>query len=322
MKVLRLALKKLQLDGSRSIAKDVHAHDCRGIYAYRFTDGSWYVGKSVDVRKRHQEHLHEYRHLKPALVMESMYFAPVRSNDPRVLDKAETHAISWFTKKGYRIRNISKTEQPGGTDPIFIEFDGKFGIEIPWERGKRPKGTGMGKLVVDGAMSAAKMHKFRDLAALPLYGELRRLTCHYIFETIPAPSDTVCRLWIATAMPDRGSGGPISCISCGNLEVLTCFLSEDEHDVFGYLNMKDPRDGSKPWRCRGLRRWNFRSIKYRAANHVVSASFRSLSGLEQLLSSEVVLNWCYRLNAELMRRGSCMYTRFANGYFIEDLLFS
>ena len=62
MKVGKLSFKMLEIDGKASIATDLCDGDVRGIYAYEFTDGTWYVGKSTDVRTRHVQHMHEYRH--------------------------------------------------------------------------------------------------------------------------------------------------------------------------------------------------------------------------------------------------------------------
>lgn len=43
-----------------------------GVYAYEFTDGMWYIGKSVDVCTRHVQHMHEYRHEDPPRVPKRM----------------------------------------------------------------------------------------------------------------------------------------------------------------------------------------------------------------------------------------------------------
>ncbi len=62
MQVDRLKFQRIDVS-ARSAAVGELAPDCRkGIYFYLFDDGSAYVGKSIDMVKRHAQHLHEYRH--------------------------------------------------------------------------------------------------------------------------------------------------------------------------------------------------------------------------------------------------------------------
>ncbi|MGI6231109.1 MAG: hypothetical protein ACOYJL_09465 [Tractidigestivibacter sp.] len=48
------------------------------------------------------------------------------------------------------------------------------------------------------------------------------------------------------------------------------------------------------------------------ASDVTSVYFGSLEELRRLLYNEYVLNCCYRLNVEMMRKGSTMFSRFNN----------
>lgn len=64
----KLRFKPLEIDGRESISTDLTDEQAFGIYAYEFTDGMWYVGKSIDVRKRHVQHMHDYRHEEPPRV--------------------------------------------------------------------------------------------------------------------------------------------------------------------------------------------------------------------------------------------------------------
>ncbi|WP_433569976.1 hypothetical protein [Tractidigestivibacter sp.] len=51
---------------------------------------------------------------------------------------------------------------------------------------------------------------------------------------------------------------------------------------------------------------------YGVASDVTSVYFGSLEELRRLLYNEYVLNCCYRLNVEMMRKGSTMFSRFNN----------
>lgn len=135
-----MTFRELRLDGGRSIACDLPDDGCRGIYAYELSDGTWYVGKSVDVRARHQQHLHEWRHANPPIEPVRMLFSEVRGSDYE-LDEAETRAIAAFERKGLSLRNLMKTGRPGGAGNLRIEVVGGFGVEVPWERSKRPRAS-------------------------------------------------------------------------------------------------------------------------------------------------------------------------------------
>ena len=99
LKAGKLRFRTLEIDGRASISADLSDDRARGIYAYEFSDGMWYVGKSVDVRARHVQHMHDYRHENPPRFPKTMLWAHVDGDDQQ-LDYAETEAISWFEQKG------------------------------------------------------------------------------------------------------------------------------------------------------------------------------------------------------------------------------
>lgn len=92
LRIHNLRFRTLELDGRASISTDLSDEQASGVYAYEFTDGMWYVGKSVDVRARHVQHMHEYRHEDPPRVPKRMLWAEV-NGDGRQLDYAETLVV-------------------------------------------------------------------------------------------------------------------------------------------------------------------------------------------------------------------------------------
>lgn len=82
----------------------------------------------------------------------------------------------------------------------------------------------------------------------------------------------------------------------------------------GFLNMKGPVGRVRACRRRDV--W-LRDGEYRSAGDVVAAEFGSLPGLGALLAYGAVLDACYRLNAERLRRGSCMYARNSNAFLVD-----
>lgn len=92
---IRLAFRSI--DGSIPSAASLalHADERRGIYLYEFTDGTAYVGRSIDMARRLSDHRHDYRHDPRKPEIRQAQFAPV-SDDVSVaeLDEIETRAIS------------------------------------------------------------------------------------------------------------------------------------------------------------------------------------------------------------------------------------
>lgn len=316
----RFIFRELQLDGERSIAKDLSSESARGIYAYEFTDGTWYVGKSGDVRTRHQQHLHDWRHKASRPIPKRILFARIDGDDLE-LDNVETEAIAAFEKKGYSLRNIMKTGTPGGPDTLEVEVRGGFGVSIPWDRDARPRAA----LPVCNSASENRTPRlkarFKKLASSPYWSDLPPLLARYVSETVPAPDKTACSLWSATCMGTRhtrsGASIPlICCLSFGNIEGLT--ITEDEYGLGGFMNMKSKKMAANvPFQSDGI--W-ISPMNYRSANNVSAATFDSLQELQAILNNRTMLDGAYRLNAEMMRRGSCMYARRSNAYLTNAIL--
>lgn len=304
---------ELKLDGERSIASDIPDNLCRGIYAYEFTDSTWYVGKASDVRKRHAQHLHEYRHETPPLIMSRMLWLPLPGSSDDKLDRVETEAITAFERIGYNLRNLMKTGRPGGTGDMSIEAAGSFGVEVPWERTRRQRAAGTSRASNPKNRTRSMKARFKKLSSTPWWPKLLSLLSTYAHETIPAPDALGCLLWTATAMTKRRGETVLCCLSVGNIETLVVF--EDGPEPLGFLNLKG--SVSRPHMLNGA--W-FREADYRSAEDVTTAHFDSLDVLASLLTDPSVLDACYRLNAEMIRKGSCMYTRFSNAFLVDAIL--
>lgn len=315
----QLHFKELPLEGSRSLYGSVTDATCNGIYAYEFTDGTWYVGLAKDVRKRHAQHLEEYRHKQPPLVMKRMFFAEVPAGNRKLLDQSETEAIAWFeSQEGISLNNIAKTSQPLGTRTAIISIGGTFGIAIPWERTERnahPAAPANLTVYMDDDKSA----RYIKLSTLPLFDEVGELLRTYVEETIPASTASVGILWTATAFPG-GNGKAALRISCGNLETLV--INENGS---GFINFKMSKRNGTYSKLQTLidHRANAFLLDfptYKLSSNLAGVSFASPRQLKKLLAGEDILDACYALNAELMRRGPSMNQAATNGYLCEFLL--
>lgn len=307
-RINQLYFRSLEIDGRESISTDLNEAESFGIYAYEFTDGTWYVGKSIDVRRRHTGHMHEYRHMVPPLVPKRILWAPVIGSDED-LDIAETEAIAWFEKQGYSLRNVLKTGRPKGYLDVEIDLGNGWGVTIPWERSARPSSQQTYSI---SEHSSEMKSKFLKLKSLPKYEEILGLVASYVFETIPAPAETAGKLWVATALPQTGDHDRIICVSCQNAETLV--ICQNKNRIYGFLNLKRSESGKLP------PFWKRRRNHYGTLSNCYSMHFKSISQLKKTLENKIILECCYRANAELMRKGATMYKRFNNPYLVMDIL--
>lgn len=310
LSIRELCFRTLEIDGRASISTDLSDEQARGIYVYEFTDGMWYVGKSEDVRARHVEHMHEYRHENPPRVPKKMLWAEVHG-DEQQLDYAETQAIAWFEQKGYPLLNVMKTGRPRGNTEVLVDTGAGWGVPIPWQRENLPKSTHEFQYEPD----EKKCNRFRKLQKLDGYEELIALLRYYVCETIPAPADTAGTLWVATAFPSTAGGRRLCTISCQNAETLVVVKGDGSSpEPFGFVNVKRPEGGRLPsWH-------NCFVAEYGTLPNAFTLYFESLEEGNRLLHKKRALDACYRANAELMRRGASMYRRFNNSYLVADIL--
>lgn len=303
-----MRFRSLDVRDRASIASDLADEESRGIYAYEFSDGTWYIGKSTDVRIRHVDHLHEWRHKQPPLKPVRMLWASLRCSDQE-LDDAETQAIAYFEDKGCSLRNVMKTGRPRGNSTVAIDTGEGFGIPIPWERAQLPKSRQPYKFEEDNK----KLDKLERLKKACNYEDVVHLLAYYVANTIPAPSDTAGKLWVATAM-SRSTRNRICCLSCQNAETLVLFKIGNERRIGGFINVKRDEDGKLPiW-------WPIKRASYGTLEKAYALYFCSRPELNELLHRRRTLDCCYRANAELMRRGTSMYASNNNPYLVRDIL--
>ena len=334
MNAAELDFKHLTIDGKSSIAGDISDVDARGIYVYKFEDGTCYVGKSEDVRKRYVQHAHEYRHMKGSPKVAEMLFAHISGDNPEVLDRAETDAIAWFGSHGWDLRNIMKTDLPGGAGEMVIGAD-KFGVPVPWDRRDIDHGATVSYKFDD---DEAKRRRFEELERFEIGLEVEKCLGAFVRALIPRPAVGAGILWTVTALPSTARRTRAATLSCQNLEVLVI-----GRDGSGFINGKDVPDEKLEecikhdmapmkragWRFRGntivapngqSARRLARPAEYANADNVFSLEFENLDQLNLLLRDPLTLLWSYRLVAELLRRGPSMYRKFNNPYLAAKVL--
>lgn len=353
----RLDFRRIDVS-ARSAAAGELAPDCRkGIYFYLFDDGSAYVGKSIDMVKRHAQHLHEYRHREDfqGVGIAKAYFASVDEKTSDVeLDELETRAIRRAEADGYSLRNKMKTNLPGGKGDLVFALSEDRMLFLPWNRSARTR-----------ALDPAALHeptrshekRFARLMKLAEHELLIEALSAYVRDTMPEPAHTAGVYWTANAYPGRGANVVPVCITCATLETLTILSNEGQ--LWGFMNLKCP-DGSNlnslyrdlrrvcsrgAMRSNGLRqqamrlgpklpspgrhgvcKWvagyscHFEDADYIAAEDVMRFIFYDLRTLSEALKSPVLLDWAYRLNVECFRKGKNPRGKDGNPLLMQTIL--
>lgn len=291
-------LEFCQIDVSvrSALAAELLPNERKGLYFYTFSDGTAYVGKSVDLLRRHAEHLDEYKHREDfkGVVLERAYFLPLAADtDDKELDCLETEAIRQAEAAGYRLKNIQKVNLPGGTgDTVFVLAEGVT-RRLPWNRADRSDELAPAVL---GEPTTAQRRRYERFMARPWAEPLLDLAACYLHESTAETANTAGIYWTANAYPARNDK-PVLCVTCGLLETLVVYEYDD--DVCGYLNFKRPENDG---RLTPILVWKRADYGYRAAEGVVTCEFNGLEELGSWFEDDRVLNWSYRLNIELFRR--------------------
>lgn len=358
MQVDRLDFRRIDVS-ARSAAAGELAPDCRkGIYFYLFDDGSAYVGKSIDMVKRHAQHLHEYRHRDDfqGVDIAKAYFASVdeKTGDAE-LDELETRAIRRAEADGYNLRNKLKTNLPGGKGDLVFALSEDRMLFLPWDRSAR-----------SSVLEPAALHeptrshekRFARLMKLAEHELLIEALSAYVRDTMPEPAHTAGVYWTANAYPGRGANVVPVCITCATLETLTILSNEGQ--LWGFMNLKCPDGSNFNSLCRDLRRvcsrggirpnglrrrqlpclglkvpspkrhdarkWiteyscHFENAHYSAAEDVLHFVFHDLRTLSEALKSPVLLDWAYRLNVECFRKGKNPRGKDGNPLLMQTIL--
>ncbi len=268
----------------------------KGIYLYEFTDGTAYVGKSVDMVERHAQHLHEYRHRPDfkGVGIAAAYFASVGADcGDAELDELETAAIAAAEAEERDLRNLLKAGRPGGSAGLLLDVDGGRMRNLPWDRNERTSALPAAKL---GEAAASQRERFDQLRGLPEGDAILDALALYTQVALQEPANTAGLYWTATAFPARRRT-PAACVTCGTLETLVVFA--DGEAPYGYANIKRP-EGDKGFSP--VAPWRLRDYGYKAANGVLTCEFSNIEELLRLLGRPRFADWAYRLTIECFRR--------------------
>ena len=132
-----LHFRRIDVSARSALSAELAPDKCKGIYLYEFTDGTSYVGKSVDMVERYAQHLHEYRY-RPDFTgagIAAAYFA----NIDEVCDEAELDELEAAAEaEGRDLHNLLKVGRPGGNAGLLLNMDGE--VNGAQETGKEQQG--------------------------------------------------------------------------------------------------------------------------------------------------------------------------------------
>ncbi|MDO4183191.1 MAG: hypothetical protein Q4E12_06275 [Coriobacteriia bacterium] len=310
-----LVFKEIDPQARSAVAAELPAGKRKGIYCYVFSNNTFYIGKSKDMVVRHGQHLHEYKDrpdMRGVAIARALFASLPAKTGKQELDDIETDMIRWAERQGWELQNRAKTNRPGDGGDIKVLLDSSAVFRLPWDRAKRSNACVPAKL---GRSTQSQVKRHDKLKALPYWSELRALLRRYVAETIQEPAHTAGTLWSASALPGGREGAPpLVCISCGVLESLVVYREGD--GVGGFLNCKRPAEDKLPF----PKVWGSDKDQYKASKDVIRRYFYSLDELERLLENERLLNWCWRLNIEMMWKSGNPNVRALNPRLVRDLL--
>lgn len=292
----QLIFRRIDVSARSALSAELAPGERKGIYLYEFTDGTAYVGKSVDMVVRHAQHLHEYKHRPDfdGVGIAAAYFASVGNGCGNAeLDELETRAILAAEAEGRDLRNLLKVGRPGGSAGLLLDVRGHEMRRLPWGRNGRTCDLPAAEL---GDSSASQSERFERLLRLPESDAILDALGRYAGTAMQEPANTAGLYWTATAFPARRRV-PAACVTCGTLETLVVFA--DGEAPYGCMNIKRP-EGDKG--LPPVAPWRLRDYGYKAAGGVRTCEFSSINELRSLLERPRLADWAYRLSIECFRR--------------------
>lgn len=208
-----------------------------------------------------------------------------------------------------------KTGRPRGNMEVVVDTGAGWGVPIPWECDRLPASTRSYTYEEQPKMR----ERFEKLKKREDYGLVIATLARYVRNTIPAPADTAGTLWVATALPS--TPGRLCCISCQNVETLVLFKENTfgQAAPWGFVNTK-PNDDLLIPNPDALGAMGMLIGFYENLRNCLRYDFAGIGTMCDAFSSRLMLDCCYRVNSELMRKGPAMFRRAHNPYLAEAII--
>ena len=215
------------------------------------------------------------------------------------------------------LSNELKVNRSGGSADLAVVLDDGAAPLLPWDRTRR---TNMLEPAILPAPAKSQKQRYSRFIGTSAVSSLIDDIGRYIEETIPEFARLAGTRWSITAFPPRtnkpyGDAECAACITCGTLKTLIIWT--DGANIYGRVNCKrsEGNRAFKPF-YPSLSGHNF----YLAAEGIVSYTFWNKPAFDRMLNDKRLLDWCYRLNVEMMRKGTNPQARWTNPSLTNDVV--
>lgn len=291
--------------------KDRH-HGTEGYYVLEFSDGQCYVGESVNLPVRLDQHRARYSDLQGVRI---------RSDDiPRRVPDVKRHLriqerifIHAAQNVGLLARNINEMATMIGASKHLDR------IVSPVEQEKwlsAPDSTNASDLAGRRAYSeerlASSTVNFRQFVTLPDADQITRIIGQYLARCVPYPARTEYQSWALSCLTKPGwKRGRLSCITIAMTETLTLFYDGGSASPGGKVQVNDaelfPTEYSELAFSRRHPTIRIVPAEYEESGPGQSFLYAySLDDLERLLDDVAVTRAAATTALHIMRKGPCM----------------
>ncbi|MBF0662630.1 hypothetical protein [Rhodococcus sp. (in: high G+C Gram-positive bacteria)] len=281
-----------------------------GWYLLGFSDDTYYLGESVDLRSRMGGHAAKWGN-----EIASVRLLP-KAASKQQLRVLERTLIRELRTQKIPLRNVVHSDVTTGRDAL----DELFGDEMQKEWIRDPRGvnardtTPLKNLSEQEVRYSTAARRFSDLPEAPALTALLRT---FLEACVPSPRATEFQYWSVSTGTFGGSKFPRRfCISVGMMEVLVVHGVKDSPGaVQGILNVRESTLLSRVGSLHSLRRRHpGLRIEVReyvdAGGDLLCLKPRDLNAIEGLLADPDVTAAAAQLVLDLMRKHFCVYTRY------------
>jgi len=281
-----------------------------GWYLLGFTDDSYYLGESVDLRSRMGGHAAKWGD-----EISTVRLLP-KTASKQQLRTLERRLIRELRARKVPLRNVTHSDITVGRDALneLLSVDEQADC-ISDPRGFNTHRTDPLKDLAEQEVRYSTAA--RRYCELPESEDLTALLRNFLEACVPAPRATEFQYWsVSTGTYGQSKFPRRYCVSVGMMEVFVVHgVKNSPGDVQGFLNVRESTlpsmvGSSSAFRRRHprvrLERWEYVD----AGDDLITLKAPDLSSLDSLLSDPAVSAAAAQLVLDLMRKHFCVYTRY------------
>lgn len=299
--------KHVPVAGYRSVAHMFCNKRTRcGIYVLHFTNGEYYVGRTIDIVKRYSQHRKKHADI------ECISFRPLAR---KYLTAEEKAVVLMLRQADLPLRNINIVDfSYAHTDfeTVMSQAD-----QLRW-RDNQDYVDATGKRPTDPRQRSLYANNYAALSARPLADEIIRVTGEYVRRTVPAFRRSEMSFWNCTA---RATGPIYIRINAGWQTVFDAGVSNGT-EWYKFYMTENRAVAALGWpllaaavnsvvRIPGslMPRLGLTDLRAGGDNQVTVIASGSINGLKYLGNPKFVLQ-IRAFNLGLMQKSPCMWSRY------------